>query len=176
MRSILRSLVAAALVAALAAPVRAADTPEAPPRSVPVAYVLGIGATLGPMYAAKAMVESAHGDVSPAAMGVMVSGLCLGPSVAYAYGRSWRYALVSGLLKSAALAGAVAIDAKTLRQDQGHAWLSTFVAGGVAVWSVVDLIRLGSVVEENNRRLSPPLALAPLVTPTGGGLVVAGRF
>jgi hypothetical protein len=168
---------------------RAEVGPPAPeqPRSVGVAYALALGGTLAPLYAAKAIDEGDHEAGLPAgARAAVFAGICAGPSLGYAYGGSWRYALGAAAIKSAIVGGALWADARTDDGGCGHAWLSTFAAVTVAAWSTIDLVRLGRVVDENNRAAAArPLALAPLVTAgrgtggagaAGGGLVLVGSF
>jgi hypothetical protein len=153
------------------------DSPPAP-RSTGVAYALAIGGTLAPMYAAKAVDGSTSGS-SHAVPALIGAGICWGPSLGFGYGRAWKTALVSGLAKSALLGGAILLDDRTLPEDpdRGHAYATTFAAAGVFVWSVVDIVRLGGVVDRENARAEAAahhgLALAPYLF-VGGKLSTAG--
>jgi hypothetical protein len=72
--------------------------------------------------------------------------------------------------------GALALDHATLPEDGGgHGYLSAVIVSGVAIWSIVDLVRLPSAVREQNRRRATVTA-APFFLREGGGLVLAGRF
>jgi hypothetical protein len=146
---------------------------------VGVGYALSIGGLLAPMYLAKA-IANPKGDIGTPARAAMLAGICLGPSLGFGYGRAYRTALVSALLKTAIVAGALYADEATLPADgSGHAYLTALAAGGVFVWSVVDVIRLGGVIREQNQlHAPPPRALVPYVTLAGRApqVGVLGRF
>ena len=175
----------AALVSMLAASTALAQTSDTylhpQPRSTELAYGLAIGGTLGPMYIAKAMNERSSRQAMVAVMG---AGLCWGPSLGFGYARAWKTAALSGLAKSALLGGALLLDQRTLPEnpeDGGHAWASTIAAASVAVWSIVDIVRLGGVVEAENVRAESrarDVALAPYVWVGGKASAagVTGRF
>ena len=163
-----------------APPPRTADvqTPAAP-RSVGVAYALAIGGVLGPMYVAKALSKPGNSSDMPAQV-AMLSGITWGPSLGFAWGRAYRTALVSGLLKSALVGTAFYIDHASLPPDEGHAYLSVLAASGVFIWSIVDIVRLGSVVREQNRQrqLAATVTVLPTLTLADGrpALALLGRF
>jgi hypothetical protein len=162
-----------------AAPTQGEATAAAyPPRSVGIAYALAIGGVLAPMYVAKAIARPS-GDIGLPAVTSMLAGISWGPSLGFAYGRAYRTALISGLLKSALVGTAFYIDHATLPPDKGHAYLSVLAASGVFLWSIGDIIRMGSVVREQNwqRQLPPPVVM-PTVALVGDrpGLGVLGRF
>lgn len=189
MRRLLRLLLFVPLIVAvvLSHPTLAgaAEEPTAAqrPRSVNVAYALAFAGTLAPIYASKAIADRDDGPGSGLPWGARVAalaGLCAGPSLGYAYGGSWGYALVSASAKAAILGAAIWADSRADGAEERHAWLSTFAAIGVVGWTVVDFIRLGPFVRENNRaQTARQLAIAPLVSARGGlsaGLVGGTRF
>ena len=79
-------------------------SPPAAPRSVGVGYALSIGGLLAPMYLAKA-ISNSEGDIGLPARAAMLAGICWGPSLGFGYGRAYQTALVSGLIKTAIVAG-----------------------------------------------------------------------
>ena len=165
------------LIATSPLSVTAAEEDTAPPnpRSPMVAVVLGTAAILAPMYGAKAIEHYSKGPGNhPVSSGLIIGGIAVGPSLGYLYGRSYGYAAGAAAIKVALVAGALAVDNATLPPDKGHAYLSVFAVSAVAVWSIVDLVRLPGVVRGQNQRLA--VTAAPMLHRGGGGLALAGSF
>jgi hypothetical protein len=185
-RPALCCLITAGLLATAMSPSRRAraDEPGADgARSVIVAYALGVGLTVAPMYGTMAMAKADPGyEYSRGGRALMLSGLCLGPSVGYAYARSWGYAAASGAIKTGLLSAALYADYR--KDPRGPEYgLTLLAAAGVVLWDAADLLLLDRTLTENNQRhqqgrgvLVAPFVIGQADAITGGGLSLASRF
>jgi hypothetical protein len=182
-RSLLVAVGLLATAVSASRPVRADEPAPGGARSTTVAYVLGVGLTVAPMYATMAMAKANPGsEYSIGGRALIMAGLCLGPSGAYAYARSWDYAAASGAIKTGLVAAALYADHR--KDPRGSEFgLALFAVSGVALWDAADLLWLRRTVMENNERerqgrdlLVAPFFIGQADAITGGGLSLASRF
>jgi hypothetical protein len=163
-------------------------------REVRSVRIWGACGVLVPIVAAM-VVEDATGandhavstKVNIARVALWSTGGLWGTSVAYYRAGLPLYATLSGLGKTALVAGGLLLDTQVLFRSRGDDQegfegmpLFTLLGlGGVIGWDLYDYFRLGKVVREHARAQASPVAavdMAAVPLPGGGLLGLSGRF
>jgi hypothetical protein len=159
----------------------------AEPRSEGTAVLLSLGGLLGPMAAAWVLpgVGGSSRAGTVASVGLVGAGATWGTSLGYWYAGSDRYALVSGLGKTAVLGAGIGAAVLATRGDKDRAangevvddltgpMLVSLASLAVLVWDVVDVVTVPGAVR---RHQAPALSLAPVPVSGGWGVALAGGF
>jgi hypothetical protein len=179
-----RSIVVVFLLLASRARARAE---VAEPRSEGTAVLLSLGGLLGPMAAASILpgVGGSSREGTVAWVALVGAGATWGTSLGYLYAGSDRYALVSGLGKTAVLGAGVGVALWSTRGSKARAASGEVVDDltgpmilgltslALLVWDVVDVVTVPAAVR---RHQEGTVALAPLPVGNGWGLALAGRL
>jgi len=172
---------AVVMVLAVGGAARADTTPEAPLASL----VAGVASALVPLAVGGGIAASASVDDQPtrrAGMHVIAAGFAIAPFVSHFVAREWKRGLVFGALPLACSVAAITI----MELEPGTIDLGTPASrisyGALLAASIlfstaglVDSFMLGV----RGRPLAPApraIAIAPLITTSGGGLALGGRF
>jgi hypothetical protein len=180
-----RSIVVVILL--LVSRARAEGEVVAEPRSEGTAVLLSLGGLLGPMAAAWVLpgVGGSSRAGTMAWVGLVGAGATWGTSLGYWYAGSDRYALVSGLGKTALLGAGVGLAVLATRGDKERAAagevvddltgpaLVSLASIAVLVWDVVDVMTVPGAVRRHQARA---VSLAPLPVGGGWGVAVASGF
>lgn len=164
-------------------PGRGAEGSTVVEKSEGTAVLLSVAGVLGPLAAASLVPELVVADGSRPrqviGVGLLALGATWGTSLGYAYAGDLRHALFSGFGKAAligAAAGGAALygaRSEVVDDPMGAVMFSAaFIA--VAIWDVVDVIRVPAAVRRHNQRAA--VTLLPLRLRDGWGAAVASRF
>jgi hypothetical protein len=181
MKNALRGSIIIALFAS-APRVQAETESSRQPKSEGTAVLLSVGGVLGPAAAAYVLPDAVTGGSSRAttvtSLVLLAGGATWGTSLGYFYAGDTRYALVSGLGKTALLgagigAGVLAVSSSKGVDDPTGAVFVSLASLAVLVWDVVDVITVPGAVRRHNEHL---VALLPTRLGRGWGLALASRF